>query len=277
MRLLSKRPKVTIGTVIVLAMIMFALIGPQLIKFQPFKQDLGARLTPPMFSGGGIAKYPLGSDQLGRDILSRLMTGARISLMVGGLAVTFNLIIGGFLGVVAGFYRGKLDLVIMKLVDFFMSLPWLVIAIAVMAFLGQSLRNLILILATTRWVPYCRQIRGEILSLKQREYVLAARALGASDVRLMVYHLLVNTVSSITVIATFNMATMILSEASLSFLGVGVPPSTPTWGLMLSESRNYLVQAWWLAVLPGLFIFITVLGINLLGDGLRDWVDPRMK
>jgi peptide/nickel transport system permease protein len=205
------------------------------------------------------------------------MHGARVSLVVAFTVVVISGLIGVGLGAVSGYFGGRIDFLIQKLVEVIWAFPQILLAIFILTFLGQSLSNLILALVAQRWIQYCRVVRGETLSLRQRDFVTAARVVGASNGRVLTRHVVPNLVPSSLVIATFSMATAIISEASLSFLGVGVPPAIPTWGTMLADGRNYITTEPWLTIFPGLAIFIVVLGINLLGDGLRDALDPRMK
>ncbi len=230
-----------------------------------------------MWVSGGTIDYPLGTDTLGRDVLSRLLYGARISLIVGLSAVCISGVLGVSLGLLAGYYGGRLDDVLMRLGDIQLAFPILVLAIAVLAVLGASLGNVILVLGISGWVTYARIVRGETLSLKQREFVEAARAIGSPDGSIIWYHILPNILPPVTVVATFSVARVIIAEASLSFLGLGIPPPTPSWGAMLDEGRNYITTAWWLALFPGLAILFLVLGINLVGDWVRDVLDPRME
>ena len=267
--------KVMAGGAIVLLLCICGLGAPWLAPFDPQEQALEQRLRPPSMD---LAENPhvMGTDNLGRDLLSRVIYGSRISLMVGAATVFLAGILGCFLGAVAGYYGEMIDEVINKTTEIFLAFPFLLLAIAIMAFLGQGLVNLVIALVLSRWVQYCRVVRGEVLSLKEREFVQAARALGASNRYIILRHVIPNTLPSVMVIATFAMAIVIITEASLSFLGLGVPPSIPTWGSMLSEGRSYMYRAPWLTIFPGIAIFITVLGINLLGDGLRDIIDPKL-
>jgi len=275
--LLSKTA--TLGALIFVLFLFIALLAPILAPHDPAAQDLKRRLSPPI--GLGMEKasleYPLGNDNLGRDILSRLLVGSRVSLVVGVSTILLASSVGSLIGAVSGFYRGLLDNIVMRIVDTWMAFPSLLLAIAFGAALGPGLFNLVLALSLTIWVVYCRVVRAEVLSIRERDYVLAARAMGASDLRIILRHVLPNVLAPILVISTLQMGIVIISEASLNFLGVGVQSSVPTWGGMLSDGREFMRDAWWLATFPGLAISIVVLGVNLLGDGLRDALDPRLR
>jgi len=269
--------KIWVGGSILLLLLVCGLAAPFLAPYDPQEQVLEHRLRPPGWGGKGSGPHWLGTDNLGRDILSRIIYGSRISLLVGATTVIFAGFLGCSLGSLAGYFGKLTDEVISKITEIFLAFPFLLMAIALMAFLGQGLVNLILALICTRWVQYCRVVRGEVLSLKERDFVVAARALGGRDFYILLRHVFPNTLASVTVIATFAMAIVIIAEASLSFLGLGVPPSIPTWGSMLSEGRVYMYRAPWLTIFPGIAIFVTVFGINLLGDGLRDILDPKLR
>lgn len=269
--------KIWIGGAILLLLFISGVAAPLLAPHDPQAQTLEDRLRPPRWSSDGSPAYLLGTDNLGRDILSRIIYGSRISLLVGAATVILAGLIGCTLGAMAGYFGDAIDEVISKITEIFLAFPFLLIAIAMMAFLGQGVFNLILALMLSRWVQYCRVVRGEVLSLRERDFVTAAKALGGKDFYILLRHVVPNTVASITVIATFAMAIVIISEASLSFLGLGVPAHVPTWGSMLSEGRSYINRAPWLTIFPGMAIFITVFGINLLGDGLRDIFDPKLR
>jgi peptide/nickel transport system permease protein len=275
--LLSKTA--TLGALIFVLFLFIALLAPILAPHDPALQDLQRRLAPPV--GLGMEKasleYPLGNDNLGRDILSRLLVGSRVSLVVGVSTILLASSVGSLIGAVSGFYRGLLDNIVMRLVDIWMAFPSLLLAIAFGAALGPGLFNLVLALSLTIWVVYCRVVRAEVLSIRERDYVLAARAMGASDLRIILRHVLPNVLAPILVISTLQMGVVIISEASLNFLGVGVQSSVPTWGGMLSDGREFMRDAWWLATFPGMAISLVVLGVNLLGDGLRDALDPRLR
>jgi peptide/nickel transport system permease protein len=262
------------GGSIVLIFILLGIFGPLLAPHDPNKQELTAMMRPPQGMGGA---HVLGTDNLGRDILSRIVYGARVSLLVAFAVVFVSGFIGVSLGAISGYIGGKADFLIQKLVEVVWAFPPLLLGITIMAFLGQGLTNLIIALVAQRWIPYCRVVRGQALSLRERDFVMAARCLGASKSQIIGRHILPNLIQTSLVIGTFAMASSIIAEASLSFLGVGVPPEIPTWGTMLADARIYISTSWWLPLFPGLCIFITVLGINLLGDALRDILDPRLK
>lgn len=265
------------GTVMVVVFIAAALLAPVISPHAPMDQDLGSRLMPPVWQSGGDVSHPLGTDALGRDILSRILLGSRISLLVGLSTAVAGSTIGTLLGLVAGYKGGGLDGVIMRLADIQLAFPALVLAIAIMAILGPGLQNIVIVLSLTSWVLYARIVRSEALSLRSREFVIAARSIGVRETRILLRHVLPNVLAGVIVVATFSIAQAIIAEASLSFLGIGVPPPTPTWGNMLAEGRDYVSTAWWLATLPGIAIMFTLLGINLLGDRLRDVIDPRLR
>jgi peptide/nickel transport system permease protein len=262
------------GGSIVLIFILLGIFGPLLAPHDPNKQELTAMMKPPQGIGGA---HVLGTDNLGRDILSRIVYGARVSLLVAFAVVFVSGFIGVSLGAISGYIGGKADFLIQKLVEVVWAFPPLLLGITIMAFLGQGLTNLIIALVAQRWIPYCRVVRGQALSLRERDFVMAARCLGATKSQIIGRHILPNLIQTSLVIGTFAMASSIIAEASLSFLGVGVPPEIPTWGTMLADARIYISTSWWLPLFPGLCIFITVLGINLLGDALRDILDPRLK
>ena len=266
--------KAVVGGLIVCALIVIGTLSPWIAPYDPGKQVLEATLKEPQWFDGA---HFLGTDSLGRDILSRIIYGARVSLLVAFAVVVISGFVGVTLGAISGYFGGKIDFTIQKLVEVVWAFPPLLLAITILAFLGQGLFNLILALVAQRWIQYCRVVRGQALSLKSRDFVTATRALGASNQRIIRRHLLPNLVQISLVIGTFSMASAIIAEASLSFLGLGVPPEIPTWGTMLADSRSYISTAWWLALFPGLCIFLTVLSINLLGDAIRDLLDPRLK
>jgi peptide/nickel transport system permease protein len=262
------------GGLIVLVFTLVGIFGPVLAPHDPNKQELTAMMKAPQGIGSPNA---LGTDNLGRDILSRVIHGSRVSLLIAFAVVFVSGFIGITLGAISGFFGGKVDFVIQKLVEVVWAFPPLLLGITIMAFLGQGLFNLILALVAQRWIPYCRVVRGQTLSLRSRDFVTAAQCLGASNRQIITRHIIPNLIQTSLVIGTFAMASSIIAEASLSFLGVGVPPEIPTWGTMLADARIYISTSWWMPLFPGLCIFVTVLGINLLGDALRDLLDPRLK
>jgi len=254
-----------------------AVLAPQIAPWDPARQMLLKRLRPPMWEARGLREHPLGTDHLGRDILSRILYGGRISLGVGLSAVTLSCLVGVTLGLLAGFHGGRTDAFIMRVVDVFLAIPYILLAMGVVFALGASLLNVILVMALTRWVQFARIVRADVLSIREREFVSGARARGNRSTRLLLRHVLPNALTPIIVVATLELAFMIIYESALSFLGLGAHPPTPTWGWMLSDGRNYVATAWWLATFPGLAIMLTVLAVNLLGDWLRDTLDPRLK
>jgi len=268
---------VILGLVCLLIPITFAVAAPLIAPHDPNAIHLKDRLTPPGWSRGGTSTYLLGTDSLGRDVLSRIMYGAQISLLVGVTVVLFGGALGTLIGVVSGYFGGAVDALFMRIADVFLAFPFLLLALAIMAILGPGLWKLIVALAITSWVPYARVARAKILAVKQREFVQAAHAIGASPRHIMLRHLLPNTASSLMVLASFRVAAAIAGEATLSFLGFGVGPNTASWGSMLSEGRVYITMCWWLATLPGLLIVLSVLGSNLIGDGMRDVLDPKFR
>jgi peptide/nickel transport system permease protein len=265
------------GLLVIVATVLAAVLAPVLSPADPVKNQLLERLTPPMWVAGGTARHPLGTDTLGRDVTSRLLYGARVSLVVGVSAVIIAGLLGVVLGLLAGYYRGWADDVLMRIADVQLAFPVLVLAIALLAVAGASLLTVVLVLGVTGWITYARIVRGETLSLITREFVEAARAMGAPDRHVIWRHVVPNVLPPVTVVATFSVARVVIAEASLSFLGLGIPPPAPSWGAMLDEGRNYLTTGWWLALFPGLAILLLVLGINLVGDWLRDALDPRLE
>jgi peptide/nickel transport system permease protein len=272
---LFKRPAAMLGLAVLLLVIGGAVLAPFILP-DPLQQRIDQRLQPP-FWAGGTSEHLLGTDQLGRDILSRLVHGSRVSLIVGFTAVGVAGLIGVAAGIVAGFYGGLVDDIIMRLVDLRLAMPFILLVIAVIAVFGPSLFNLVVVLALTGWATYARVVRAEVLSIREREFVLAARSMGASNWRLMTRHVMPNTVASAIVIGSLELAQMIVTESALSFLGLGIQPPTPSWGNMLGQGRDYLMTHWWLATFPGLAIALTAVSINLVGDWLRDLLDPRLE
>lgn len=271
-----ERTSGAIGLLILLMVTVVAVLAPWLAPFDPNAQNLLSRLKPPVFAGGTWV-HVLGTDHLGRDLLSRVMYGAQVSLFVGLTTALFAGLIGTTVGILAGFYEGMVRSVLMRIVDVFLAIPYILFAVAVVGALGAGIGNLILVLACTRWVHFARIVYGQTLSVREKEYIEAARVRGNSQLRILLRHILPNVSTPIIVVMTLEVAFMVIMESALTFLGLGVSPSTPTWGWMLAEGKDYMTIAWWLSVVPGMAIVFTVLGINLFGDALRDILDPRLK
>jgi peptide/nickel transport system permease protein len=265
------------GASLFLLVVVVALAAPLLAPAGPDAQRLAERLKPPAWIQGGSMVHVLGTDPLGRDTLVRVIWAARTSLAIAGASVLVALIVGVLIGLFSGYYGGALDTILMRIVDVQLSFPYILLAIAVMALLKPSLINLVIVLALRSWVVYGRTVRGSVLSIKTNEFVEAAVATGAGKMRIIFRHVAPNVLAPIFVISSFQFAELIIAEASLSFLGLGVQPPTPSWGAMLSEGREYLTSAWWLGLFPGVALVITVLSTNLFGDAARDALDPRMQ
>jgi len=265
-----------IGLIIIAMILLAGICAPLVGRHGPVEQDLLRRLQPPAWANGTMS-YPLGTDSLGRDMLSRLLYGARISLAIGVSTVLIAGTIGLLLGLVAGYRGAWVESLIMRLTDIQLSVPFLIVAIALVSIFGAGLGKMILVLVLFGWVEYCRIIHAEVLSHREREFVAAARAIGCSNARILFLHILPNVVSSVIVVATLQVGRMILAEASLSFLGLGIQPPQPAWGTMVADGRDLLDSAWWISTLPGLAILMTVLGINFFGDWLRDVLDPTLR
>lgn len=276
LRRLARRRTALFGLGVVSVVLLAAAFAPWLTPFDPLEQDINQRLKEPGWQTAEGRVHALGTDHLGRDILARVIFGSRIALVVGLSAVLISGVLGMAIGLVSGYFGGKVDDFFMRLADVQLAFPFILLAIAVIGVLGPSLRNIIIVIGVSSWVVYARVVRGEVLSIREREFVQAAIALGSGDGRVLVRHVLPNAFTPWLVVATLDMARVIVIESALSFLGLGVQPPTPTWGGMLADGRVYLSTAWWLATFPGLAILVTVLGINLLGDGLRDTLDPRL-
>ncbi|HEV8437398.1 MAG TPA: ABC transporter permease [Methylomirabilota bacterium] len=274
---LIRRRTALFGLVVVAVALLAAVFAPALTAFDPLEQDIGQRLKEPGWQDAQGRVHLLGTDHLGRDILARIIYGSRVALLVGLSAVLISGLLGMTIGLVAGYFGGRVDDFFMRLADIQLAFPFILLAIAVIGVLGPSLRNIIIVIGVSSWVVYARVVRGEVLSIREREFVQAAIALGSRDGRILRRHVLPNAFTPWLVVATLDMARVIVIESALSFLGLGVQPPTPTWGGMLADGRVYLSTAWWLATFPGLAILVTVLGINLFGDGLRDTLDPRLK
>ncbi len=272
-----KHRSLYLGAVVVLIAIVVALAAPLIAPADPLEQQLRVRLKPPIWNAGGVMPHVLGTDEFGRDVLSRIVYGARVSLAVGILVVAIAAPFGIFIGTLAGFYGGRLEALLMRAADAQHALPGILLAIIIVAMFGQNMTNLVLVLAVSTWVIYARIVFTSVRSLRDRDFVTAAMALGVTDVRLMLRHILPSAMSPVIVISALQVGRVILLEAALSFLGLGVPPPEPSWGGMLADGRNRLLIASWIATYPGLALALTVWGINMLGDGLRQWLDPRLR
>jgi peptide/nickel transport system permease protein len=278
LRAIWRSPAGLFGWTVLVLFVIVGVLGPWIAPYDPTLQNLVGRLSPPTLvpTANGLP-HLLGTDELGRDILSRLLVGSRITLLVSLAAVVVGGTVGCALGLVAGYYGGWLERIIMRLVDIQLAFPFILLALLVIAVLGPSLSNLILVLAFTSWVDYARVTRAETLSIREREFVQAARSIGATDWRILTLHILPNVCSTVIVIMTLQLAKVIILEASLSFLGLGVQPPTPSWGRMLADGRDFVATAWWLAAFPGLAILLLVLSVNLVGDWLSIYLNPRLR
>lgn len=257
--------------------VVCAVFAAQIAPYDPTQGDLSARLIPPAWLEGGSGKHVLGTDQQGRDILSRIVYGARVSLAVGVVSSLIGGTIGVALGLTGGYFRGRADSVIAKLIDVQLAFPFLLFAITAIAVLGPSLPNLLIILAISGWVTYARVVRGQALSLRETDFVQAARSLGSPSWWILLRHVAPNVIPYALVIMTTEIGRLIVLESTLSFLGLGVPPPTPSWGMSLADGKEYLINGWWLAAFPGLAIMLVVLSMNVLGDGVRDLLEPRLR
>ncbi len=259
------------GGIVVLLLFLVAIFAPYLAPYDPNEIDVSSILLPPSW------EHPFGTDELGRDVLSRMIWGARVSLQVGFVAVGIAVAIGVVFGAIAGYYGGIVDSMVMRFVDIMLSIPTFFLILAVIAFLEPSIFNIMAVIGVTSWMGVARLVRAEFLSLKEREFVMAARGLGAGDMRIIFRHILPNAMAPVLVSAVLGVAGAVLTESALSFLGIGVQPPTPSWGNILTAGKDNIEIAWWLSLFPGLAILITVLGYNLLGEGIRDAIDPRLK
>lgn len=265
------------GMVIIILWILCAIFADVIAPYGPNDVNIMLRMKPPAWMDGGSSAHLLGTDEVGRDVLSRLIYGCQISLIVGLMSVVVSLIIGTTLGLVSGFFGGKVDAVIMRACDVMLAFPFIFMALCFMAVLGSGLKNVIIVLGITGWMSYARTVRGQTLSLREREFVRAATTSGCKRTRVMFRHILPNVIDQAIVLGTLEMGTSILSEASLTFLGMGVPATIPTWGNMIASGRDYIYTAWWLTTFPGLVIFLVCLSINFVGDWIRDVRDPRLR
>ncbi|MBW2053387.1 MAG: ABC transporter permease [Deltaproteobacteria bacterium] len=267
----------SISILILLTFVFVGIFGSAIAPHDPTDADFENTLTPPFFQKGGTIKYPLGTDHLGRDSLSRLICGTRISLQVGFIVVALAGMLGTTIALLSGYLGGWVDMLLMRLTDTMMSMPYLMVAIVLAAVLGPSKNNIIIILAIIGWAGYARVLRGEVLRIKERDFVHLAITSGCSKFRIMLVHIFPNIVNTLVVLATLQLGIVIIAESALSFLGVGVPPPDPAWGLMIAEGRSYISNAWWLCMWPGLAILLVVLSCNLVGDWLRVRLDPKFR
>jgi len=263
--------------VVLVALVITGIVARIVAPYDPIIGNVRERAVPPMWQDEGSAKHILGTDHVGRDVLSRLLYGAQISLMVAGISVGAGFVVGSTLGVIAGWFGGIIDEIITRFVDMWMATPFLLVALVVALVLGQSLIILLTLLAILAWVGFVRVVRGHTLTFKDSDYIFLAKVAGASTWRILRVHVVPGIINTAVINATLNIGTLIMMEATLSFLGVGIPPPTPSWGGMVSDGRNYLVDAWWQSFFPGLCIFLTVLSLQFLGDWLRDYLDPRLR
>ena len=257
--------------------LLVAIFAPLIAPHDPEVGRLPNKLIPPMWQEGGTGEFPLGTDTLGRDIFTRILYGARVSLMVAVLATGLAGVLGTIVGLLAGFYRGWVETILMRITDITLALPLMLMAIVLVALLGASLTNVLWVIVILLWPYYARQIRGEALAVSEEDFVDLARVAGVSNLRILWRHVLPNVMPTILVLVTLQVALIILLEASLSFLGVGIPPPTPAWGLMVANGREILVRAWWVSIIPGVAIFAVVLAANLFGDWVRDRFDPKLR
>jgi peptide/nickel transport system permease protein len=266
-----------VSSFILLAFIVLAIGADVIAPHNPYETSLRARFRPPVWAEGGSWDHPLGTDHLGRDIMSRVIYGARVSLAAGVLTVSLSGMIGAAIGLLSGFYGGRIDAVLMRAADSTLAFPIILFALILAVTIGPSFANVITAIAIVLWARYARVIRGEVLSLKERDFVAQARIAGCSGRRIMVFHLFPNTLNTLIVLLTLQIGYVILVEASLSFLGAGIPPPTPAWGSMVAEGRDYITRAWWVSFFPGVAIMLVVLSLNLLGDWVRDTLDPKLR
>lgn len=272
---LGRAPRLPLG--ITLGFLAMAVLGDLLAPHSPYETTLASRLQPPFWMEGGSLTHPLGTDTVGRDVMSRVILGARVSLAAAVASIALGAGVGTALGLISGYYGGWVDALIMRVTDAMLSLPLLLLALLFAVALGPSFNNLILVLALVMWARFARLVRGETLSCKEKDFVGLARVAGASSFDIMVRHIFPNTMNSLVVLATLQVGWVIIVEASLSFLGAGIPPPTPSWGSMVAEGRGYINTAWWLSLFPGMAIALVVMGLNLFGDWLRDTLDPKLR
>ena len=275
-RSLRMQKSAILGLLILLVVTLRALTAPVISPMSPTASSLSRVLKPPMWAGEGHV-FILGTDHLGRDLLSRIIYGSQVSLVVGVFSVAFSGAIGLFVGLMAGYFGGKVDYLLMRLVDFVLSFPFILLALSTIAILGPSLELIIVMISLRLWTVYARVVRGAVLSLREKEFVVAAVGIGSSHMRVLFRHILPNVLAPVIIIGSLYLGRMIIIEAGLSFLGLGVPPPTPTWGGLMAQGRSYLYVSWWIVAFPCLAITLTALGANLMGDWLRNVLDPRLR
>jgi len=266
-----------VSLAIIAAFVLAALFAPWLAPADPYEQALRLRFRPPAWLAGGSWAHPLGTDRLGRDLLSRILYGARVSLSAGVITVLLASAVGAAIGLAAGYYRGRVDAVLMRITDATMSFPVILLALILAVTVGPSFPNVVLAIAVILWARYARVIRGQVLALMELDFIAQARIAGAGAWRIITRHLFPNTLNTLIVLVTLQVGYVIIVEASLSFLGAGIPPPIPAWGTMIAESRDFITSAWWASLFPGLAILLVVLAFNLLGDWLRDTLDPKLR
>jgi len=273
--MLSRLPLFPIA-ILLIVLVIPALFADWIAPHDPYKSNLRARLEPPVFFGG-TWEYALGTDRLGRDILSRIMHGARYALGISMIGIVLGALVGTALGLISGYLRGWVDILIMRVVDITFALPSILLALALAAVSGPSFGLVVLVVVFVIWGFFARQVRAETLSLRERDFVARARVAGASGTRIVLRYILPNIANTIIVLATLQIGVVILLEATLSFLGIGIPRPAPAWGILVADGRQLIVSAWWISLFPGLAILLTVLSVNLIGDRLRDWLDPKLR
>ena len=263
--------------VVLLTFVVMGVFAPLISPHGATEANLRDRRTPPVWLDGGTSKYVLGTDAQGRGILSRVIHGTRVSFSIAGSAIGLGMVFGTLYGLISGYYGGWTDEILMRIVEIFLAVPLIMVALVFIVVVGPSFTSVVSLLALFSWVQFARQVRGETLYLKASDYVALAKVSGASTIRILLRHIFPGVVNTVVVVATLDVGGLILTESSLSFLGVGIPPPTPSWGSMVSDGRNYLASSWWITFFPGMAIFVTVIGFNFLGDWLRDTLDPRLR
>lgn len=272
------RPRIPVFALSIVALFFFSVIfGPLIMPRDPFKTDLNKAIQPPIWQKGGSTQHLLGTDSMGRDMLSRLIYGARTSMLVSFFAICICGTIGVLLGMSSGYFGGKVDIIIMRFTDLWMSMPAIIIAILIVSVLGPSTKTVIIVVGITGWIHYARILRGEVLSLKERDFIRLAKVAGCGNLRIIFSHIFPNIVNTLIILVTLDFGRVIIVTATLSFLGLGLQPPSAAWGLMLAEGRQYIVYAWWISTFPGIAILLAVLSMNMTGDWLRDVLDPKQK